>query len=156
MAAAAAKVPITAIFNPDSGPVAGPPSAAYTAAFTQLEAAGGKVVAYVYTDNGNADGTASLSKVEGEISTYISQYGSLINGFLLDGTLITPSTLSYYVALQSYIKGLSPSYRSGAPPTPVSVTAYHSWGLPVDGRCVQSFRGYHCRVQHVSFRPDLV
>jgi hypothetical protein len=50
MAAAAAKVPITAIFNPNSGPLPGPPSAAYAAAFTQLESAGGKVVAYVYTD----------------------------------------------------------------------------------------------------------
>ncbi len=116
MAAAAAQVPITAIFNPNSGPLPGPPSPAYAAAFTQLEAAGGKVVAYVYTDNGNADGTASLSMVEGEISTYISQYGTLINGFLLDGTLITPSTLSYYVALHSFVEGLSQSYTVLANP----------------------------------------
>ncbi len=116
MAVAAAKVPITAIFNPNSGPAAGPANSAYTAAFTQLEAAGGKVVAYVYTENGNADGTAPLNTVEGEISTYISQYGSLLSGFLLDGTLITPSTISYYVALHSYIKGLSPSYTVLANP----------------------------------------
>jgi Spherulation-specific family 4/Domain of unknown function (DUF4214) len=116
MAAAAAKVPITAIFNPNSGPLPGPPSPAYAASFTQLEAAGGKVVAYVYTDKGNADGTAPLSAVEGEMSTYISQYGTLINGFLLDGTLITPSTLSYYVTLHSFIKGLSQSYTVLANP----------------------------------------
>ncbi len=116
MTAAAAKVPITAIFNPNSGPLPGSPSPTYAAAFTQLETAGGKVVAYVYTDNGNAGGTAPLSRVEGEISTYISQYGTLINGFLLDGTLITPSTLSYYVALHTYIKGLSQSYTVLANP----------------------------------------
>ncbi len=38
---------------------------------TNLENAGGKVVAYVYTDNGNIP----LATVEGQISTYISQYG---------------------------------------------------------------------------------
>ena len=47
MAAAAAKVPITAIFDPNSGPLPGPASSAYANAFTQLEDAGGKVVAYV-------------------------------------------------------------------------------------------------------------
>ena len=60
---------------------------------------------YVSTDNGNA----SLSTVEGEISTYISQYGSLINGFMLDEVLIIPSTLSYYQSLYAYVKSQNPS-----------------------------------------------
>jgi Spherulation-specific family 4 len=106
MAAAASEVPITAIFNPDSGPLPGPADPNYVTAMTNLENAGGKVVAYVYTDNGNT----SISTVEGQISTYISQYGSLINGFLLDGMLVTPSTLSYYQSLDSYIKGRDSSY----------------------------------------------
>jgi len=106
MATAAAKVPITAIFDPNSGPLPGPASSAYANAFTQLETAGGKVVAYVWTDNGNE----SLATVEGEVSTYITQYGSLINGFMLDGMLVTPSTLSYYQSLYGYIKTLDPSY----------------------------------------------
>jgi hypothetical protein len=109
MAAAAATVHITAIFNPNSGP-ASSYSSAYANAFTNLENAGGKVVAYVWTDNGNADGTAPISTVENEISTYLTQYGTLIDGFMLDGMLITPSTLSYYQGLDSYIKNLSPSY----------------------------------------------
>jgi hypothetical protein len=45
------------------------------------------------------------------MSTYISQYGSLINGFYFDGMNVTPSTLSYYQSLDSYAKGLSSSYR---------------------------------------------
>ena len=51
-----------------------------------------------------------MPEVEGEMSTYISQYGSLINGFYLDGMFLTPSTLSYYQTLDTYIKGLSSSY----------------------------------------------
>jgi hypothetical protein len=105
MTAAASQVPITAILNPDSGP--GPSEDPnYAGAMANLEAAGGKVVAYVYTDNGNAP----LATVEGQISTYISQYGSLINGFFLDGMFVIPSTLSYYQSLDSYIKGLNSSY----------------------------------------------
>jgi hypothetical protein len=47
MAAAAAKVPLTAIFDPNNGPLPGPASSAYANAFTELEDAGGKVVAYI-------------------------------------------------------------------------------------------------------------
>src|SRR5271165_5189444 len=42
MAAAAAKIPVTAIFNPDSGPLPGPPDQNYVNAMTNLENAGGK------------------------------------------------------------------------------------------------------------------
>jgi hypothetical protein len=105
MAAAASQVRITAIFDPNSGP-ASSASSAYASAFTQLEAAGGKVVAYVSTVNA----TASLSSVESQISTYINQYGNLIEGFMLDQMLVTTNTLSYYQSLDSYIKGLSSSY----------------------------------------------
>jgi Spherulation-specific family 4/Domain of unknown function (DUF4214) len=106
MDAAAAEVPLTAIFNPNSGPLPGPADPSYVTALTNLEDAGGKVVAYVYTDNGNA----ALATVEGQISTYITQYGSLINGFMLDGMLVTPNTLSYYQGLYNDIQSLNPSY----------------------------------------------
>jgi hypothetical protein len=105
MTAAAGQVPITAVLNPSSGP--GPSEDPnYAAAMTNLENAGGRVVAYVFTNDGNAP----LGAVEGQISTYIAQYGNLINGFFLDGMFITPSTLSYYQSLDSYIKGLSQGY----------------------------------------------
>lgn len=105
MTAAASQVQITAILNPASGPGPGA-DPNYTTAMTNLENAGGKVVAYVYTNGGNAP----LATVESQISTYITQYGSLINGFYLDGMFVIPSTLSYYQSLNGYIKGLDPSY----------------------------------------------
>ena len=106
MAAAAAKVPITAVFNPDSGPLPGPADPNYVAALSNLDNAGGKTVAYVYTGNG----TVPLATVESQASTYLTQYGGLIDGFYLDGMNLTPSTLSYYQSIDGYIRGLNPSY----------------------------------------------
>jgi hypothetical protein len=106
MAAAAAEVPITAIFNPDSGPLPGPPDPNYVGAMTNLENAGGQVVAYVATDYGNTP----LATVESEMSTYLGQYASLIDGFFLDEMEVTPSTLAYYQDLDSYIESLDNSY----------------------------------------------
>jgi hypothetical protein len=106
MTLAASQVSITAVLNPDSGPLPGQADPNYVTAMTNLENAGGHVVAYVFTDNG----LAPRATVESEISTYIAQYGKLINGFFLDGMFVTPSTLSYYQDLHSYINGLSPSY----------------------------------------------
>jgi hypothetical protein len=105
MTAAASQVPITAVLNPASGPGASA-DPNYANAMTNLEGAGGRVVGYVFTNNGNTP----IGTVEGQINTYISQYGSLVNGFYLDGALIQPSTLSYYQSLDSYVKGLSSSY----------------------------------------------
>jgi hypothetical protein len=126
MTAAASKIPLTAIFNPDSGP--GPSEDPnYAAAISNLESAGGHVVAYIYTDDGNAP----LATVEGEANTYITQYGGLIEGFYLDGMFVLPSTLSYYQTLDTYIKGLKSSYTVvGNPGQPflngVSATDYLS------------------------------
>ncbi len=127
MAAAAAEIPLTAIFNPNSGPLPGPPDPNYVNAMTNLEKASGQVVGYLYT----GDGKTPLVKVEGEVSTYITQYASLIDGFFIDGMAVTPSTLSYYQQLDGYIKGLSPSYAViGNPAQPnlngVSPTNYLS------------------------------
>jgi hypothetical protein len=113
MIASAGQVHITAILNPNSGP-GNSADPNYTSAMTLLENAGGSVVAYVYTNNGNAP----LATVEGEINTYISQYGGLIKGFFLDGMFLANTiingnpvdTLPYYDSLYGYIKGLSQSY----------------------------------------------
>jgi hypothetical protein len=106
MAAQAGNVPITAIFNPNSGPLPGPPDSNYVNAMTNLENAGGTAIAYVFTNNGNAP----LANVESEISTYLTQYGGLIKGFFLDGMYILPSTLSYYQSIYSFIKGQDSSF----------------------------------------------
>jgi len=107
LASAAAEVPLTAIFNPNSGPLPGPPDLNYVNAMTNLENAGGSVVAYIYTSNGSTP----VATVEGEIGTYLAQYGSLIDGFYLDGMLINATTLGYYQALDSYILSLPASYQ---------------------------------------------
>lgn len=114
MAAAASTIPVTAIFNPNSGPLPGPPDPNYITAMTNLELAGGKAVAYIDTNYG----AIPLATVEGEITTYLSQYGNLvsnpiknlINGFFFDRMSNLPSEVSYYQSLYSYIKSLSPSY----------------------------------------------
>jgi len=89
---------------------------------TNLEAAGGKVVAYVYTDYTNIP----IATVEGEISTYITQYGKLINGIFLDGMTNdnSASDIAYYHTLYTYIKGLSSSYQVIGNPGTSSVPAY--------------------------------
>jgi hypothetical protein len=112
MAAAASQIPVTAILNPDSGPVSGPVDPNYVSAMTNLENAGGKVIAYVYTNNGGTP----LATVESEVSTYINQYGNLINGFFLDGMNVLPSTLSYYQSLDTYLKALQSSHAVFANP----------------------------------------
>ncbi len=106
MASAASQVQVTAILNPNSGPIAGPADPNYVSAMTNLENAGGQVVAYVDTANGNAP----LATVESEISTYVGQYGHLVGGFFLDDMNLLPGTLSYYQNLDAYIKGLGASY----------------------------------------------
>ncbi len=106
MAAAASQTPVTAILNPNSGPVPGAADPAYVNALTNLEHAGGKAIGYIDT----ADGAISLSTVKAEMTTYIGQYGSLINGFFLDNMFVLPSTLSYYRNLNAYVKGQSSSY----------------------------------------------
>jgi len=112
MAAAAAEIPLIAIFNPNSGPLTGPADPNYVTAMTNLETSGGKVVAYIYT----ANGSAPLPTLESQIDTYITQYGSLIDGFFLDGMNLVPSTLSYYQSLDSFIEGLNSSYTVAANP----------------------------------------
>lgn len=107
MAAAAAQVPLTAIFNPNSGPLPGPPDPNYVNAITNLETAGGQVVGFIYTNYGNTP----VSTVESQISTYLTQYGHLIDGFFLDGASNNPSELSYYQTLDTFIAGLKSSYQ---------------------------------------------
>jgi len=106
MATAASQIPVTAIFNPDSGPLPGSPDPIYVTAMTNLENAGGKVVAYIPTNFGstplgdpNTPGT-----IEYDIHTYLAQYGSLINGFFIDQMNVLPSTLSYYQEIYNSIK----------------------------------------------------
>jgi hypothetical protein len=126
MAAAASTIHVTAIFNPDSGPLPGSPDPNYVTAMTNLEKAGGTVVAYVYTDYG----AVPIATVEGQISTYITQYGSLINGFFLDGMSNDPAEVSYYQTLFAFVKGLSSSDQVIGNPGTATNASYLSASPP--------------------------
>ena len=103
LTAAASQIPLTAVVNPASGPGTSQ-DLNYVAAINALEAAGGKAVGYVDT----AGGTRPISAVEADVAAYKTFYN--IDGIFLDNFVVNPSTLSYYQALDAYIKGLNPSY----------------------------------------------
>jgi hypothetical protein len=109
MASAAATIPVTAVLNPNSGPLPGPADQNYVNAMTNLEAAGGSVVAYIHTSYAGR----LLATVEGEANTYITQYGSLIKGFFVDEMTNDNDAghLAYYHSLYGFLKGLNPSYQ---------------------------------------------
>lgn len=98
-------VPITAIMNPDNGPVA-TVDPTYTAAIASFQAAGGEVVGYVHTSYG----TRSLASVEQNVATYESEYPN-ITGIFVDEMAITTAELTYYKSLYSYIKTENPSWQ---------------------------------------------
>lgn len=95
LTAAASKVSITAIINPDSGagsafdPTLG-------AAISTFKAAGGKVLGYVSTDWG----WRSLLTVKSDIDNYASWYP--VDGLFLDETTTGLASLPYYSLISSY------------------------------------------------------
>src|SRR5579863_9893894 len=120
MAAAAATIPVTAVFNPNSGPLPGLADPNYVNALTNLEAAGGSVVAYIHTSYGGQP----LATVEGEVNLYISQYGPLVNGFFVDEMANDAGHVAYYHDLYQFIKGLNPSYQVIGNPGAATLPAY--------------------------------
>ena len=84
--------------NPSSGPGSGP-DPNYASALQAAQAAGVRVVGYVYTSYG----TRSLSAVESDINAYYSWYPS-INGIFLDEASTNCAIEPYYAALNAYVK----------------------------------------------------
>jgi Spherulation-specific family 4 len=87
-----------AVMNPDSGPGTGP-DANYLGALHSAQAAGIRVVGYVYTSYGSR----SLTTVESDINAYYSWYPS-INGIFLDEASTNCAREPYYAALNAYVK----------------------------------------------------
>jgi hypothetical protein len=114
------QVPITAIMNPDNGPVKTVDSS-YTSAISQFQSAGGMVVGYVYTSNGSR----SISTVEKNIATYESEYPN-INGIFLDEMANTSSELSYYKTLYTYIKSENSKWQVIGNPGTDTLSTYLS------------------------------
>jgi Spherulation-specific family 4 len=91
---AAARIPIEAIMNPDSGPGPGVNSD-YVTAVQNLQAAGGKVIGYVATGYG----ARASEDILNDISNYINWYG--VDGIFLDEMGNSDGTLDYVGLYQS-------------------------------------------------------
>jgi hypothetical protein len=97
---AAAKIPIEAIMNPDSGPGRGPdPNPDYVIAVGELQKAGGKVIGYVSTGFGSRPADLVIA----DINSYVSWYH--VDGIFLDEMSNQLGDLDY-ASIHDYIKNL--------------------------------------------------
>jgi Spherulation-specific family 4 len=119
---AAGQVPLTAIMNPASGPQASAVDIInYNNAVRSLQAAGGRVLGYVFTKYGTRD----ISTIKAEVDLYETQYTPL-NGFFLDEMTGVPSAaeITYYREIYAYIKAKSANYQVTANPGSYSGEVY--------------------------------
>jgi hypothetical protein len=116
---AAGRISLTAIMNPNSGP-GNSADPNYVAAVNSLEAAGGRVLGYVYT----LYGARSEADVEADVNAYISFYH--INGIFFDQQSTDPAEVGYYADLYNYVKSKNPAYQVIANPGTNTQQAYLS------------------------------
>lgn len=94
------QVPITAIINPEDGPV--PPThgnyADYVVGMNELNSTGTKMVGYVLTDYGAAD----INAVKAQVDLYVQHYSSWITGIFFDQVPSSAASLAYYQELYDY------------------------------------------------------
>lgn len=116
LAEAAKEVPLTVVFNPNSGPKpvggdASPLPGMYRPLLAQVRANTGKVFGYISTNYGQRP----AADVKSDVNYYLEngRYGE-IDGFFLDelpqGALVS-STLAYYRGIRDHIKSISKVYR---------------------------------------------
>ena len=105
MTQAAAKVPLTAIVNPGSGP-GQYQDANYVTAVNKLRRAGARTIGYVHTSYSSRP----VNVVKAEIDRYLSFYA--LDGFFIDemSNQADSRALLYYRDIYSYIKGLNPNF----------------------------------------------
>lgn len=96
--AAAKKVPITAIINPNDGPNGAPPNTDYQRGIADLRRAGVKIVGYVPTNYGKRD----LKAVNKDIDLYAKYFH--VDGIFLDEAASQKDQIGYYRKLYKYIK----------------------------------------------------
>jgi hypothetical protein len=119
LAASAPEVGITAILNPNNGPGA-TQDANYVAAVDDLQAAGGTVIGYVYTQYGARD----IDVVKADIDSHVSLYG--VDGIFIDEMSNLAGNLAYYEELYDYIKALSADYSVIGNPGTTTLESYLS------------------------------
>lgn len=96
VAAAACKIPITAIINPNNGEISGAPDTNYKAGVKALRDAGVTILGYVYTGNG----TRNFADVQVNIDAY-NEYWD-VDGIFVDEA-DAEAALNYYKWLYTYI-----------------------------------------------------
>jgi hypothetical protein len=117
--AAASRVPLVAIMNPDSGPGTSQ-DGTYVQALANLHQAGGRVTAYVHTSYA----TRPLADVQNDIDLYLSFYA--VDGFFVDEMTNDEDTnhLDYYAAIYQYIKTKGTNYSVTGNPGSNTQEAY--------------------------------
>jgi hypothetical protein len=105
VAAAAKKVPIVAIINPNNGPDNAPPNTDYQQGIKDLRQAGVKIVGYVATNYTKRE----LSAVTTDIDLYIKYFN--VDGIFIDESANTQEKLSYYHKIYKHIKARSSRYQ---------------------------------------------
>ncbi len=103
--AAAKKVSIVAIINPNSGPNNAPPNIDYQQGIKDLHQAGIKVIGYVPSNYSNRD----IQSVKIDIDLYTKYFQ--IDGIFIDEAASSIEKVSYYQQLYQYIKAKSISYN---------------------------------------------
>ena len=119
--AAATRIPVTAIMNPGSGPGSVQDSN-YVNAVNSFRTAGGKVIAYVYTQYGSR----SSALVKNDIDKYVNWYN--IDGIFFDemSNSSSASILNYYEDLYTYVKAIDPTWEVMGNPGTTTVESYLS------------------------------
>jgi hypothetical protein len=101
VAAAAARVKITAIINPNIGPGGGPPNSDYQRGIATLRNAGVIIIGYIPTGYGERD----IQAVKADVDLY-NQYFN-IHGIFFDEAANNAGKHGYYETLYTYVKSLS-------------------------------------------------
>jgi len=98
VAAAAAKVPTTAVINPSNGPIVPAPQA-FVDGVALLHAAGVRVLGYVATGFGRKPLTTAVQ----EVDAYLAYP---VDGIFFDEVATTSTSIAYYQALCSHAKAI--------------------------------------------------
>jgi hypothetical protein len=116
---AAARVPLVAIMNPNSGPGASP-RASYTTGVDALRRFGGQVIGYIYSSYG----ARPLAAVKADVDRYDSFY--TIDGFFIDEVTndADATHLAYYGELYQYIKSKRATYTVTGNPGTKTLSTY--------------------------------
>lgn len=132
--AAAKKVSIVAIINPNSGPNNAPPNTDYQQGIKDLHRAEIKVIGYVPSDYSKRD----LQAVKADIDLYMNYFK--IDGIFIDEAASSVDKAIYYQQLYQYIKSKSSSYQVIINPGVNLVENYISQGV---ADTIITFENYH-------------